>query len=240
MIFSPLNIKQQLIHERMKQQRLMNNVHQLLEDVSRKDDAIMKRLKTENHKAGIQVSLDAEDSKQVFSVTEIKKTCIRYRLRFLRSVFFKAEFPYEATMKIKEFERKYNVQISSFKIMAPDHAFNLENINKDPLLFAQLSDDSYYLLHKWGTDLAWYKKYIFYPLQNPVIFFFTLLAFCIAGSLIIPAQWMNVMNFESEVFLRLWLIVHFFIMSSGIALWLGISFSRNFSCNTWDSKYYNR
>lgn len=239
MIFSPLNIKQELIHERMKQQSLINQVHELLEEVNRKDERILQRLKDENPEKDLLLRIDEQDRNCVFSIGEIKNTCIRYRLRFLKSTYFKAEFPYEALMKIKEFEKKYGVEISNFKIIAPDHAFDLQNVNKDPLLFAQLSDDSYFLLHKWGTDLAWYKKYLFYPLQNPVIFFLTLLAFCALGSLIIPVQWMNVMNFESEVFLRLWLAVHFFIMSSGVVLWLGISFSKNFSCNTWNSKYYN-
>lgn len=239
MIFSPLNIKQELIHERMKQQSLINQVHELLEEVNRKDERILQRLKDENPEKDLLLRIDEQDRNCVFSIGEIKNTCIRYRLRFLKSTYFKAEFPYEALMKIKEFEKKYGVEISNFKIIAPDHAFDLQNVNKDPLLFAQLSDDSYFLLHKWGTDLAWYKNYLFYPLQNPVIFFLTLLAFCALGSLIIPVQWMNVMNFESEVFLRLWLAVHFFIMSSGVVLWLGISFSKNFSCNTWNSKYYN-
>ncbi len=239
MIFSPLNIKQELIHERMRQQKLINDVHELLEEVNRKDEKILQRLKQEHPEKELLLNIDAHNRQNIFSLAEIRNTCIRYRLRFLSSYYFKAEFPYEALMKIKEFEKKYGVEISGFKIMAPDHAFELQNINKDPLLFAQLSDESFYLLHKWGKDLAWYKKYLFYPMQNPVIFFLTLLAFCALGSLVIPVQWLNVMNFESEVYLRLWLVVHFFIMCSGMALWVGISFSKNFSCNTWDSKYYN-
>ena len=239
MIFSPLNVEQELIHERMKQQQLMNTVHELLDEVNRKDERIIQRLRQEYPERELLLRIDDIDRKQIFSLAEIKSTCIRYRLRFLKSSYFKAAFPYEALMKIKEFETKYGVEISNFKIIAPDHAFELQNINKDPLLFAQLSDDSFYLLHKWGKDLAWYKKYLFLPLQNPVIFFLTLLVFCAVGSMVVPVQWMNVMNFESEVFLRLWLAVHFFIMFSGMVLWIGISFSKNFSCNTWNSKYYN-
>ncbi|HYV54077.1 MAG TPA: hypothetical protein VE933_05820 [Chitinophagaceae bacterium] len=239
MIFDPLNLEQELIHERMKQQRLMDDVHRLLDEVNRRDEEILRRLKEDQAGSEFLSAIDEDDSKNIFSLKEIRNTCIKYRLRFLKSSYFKAAFPYEALMKIKEFEKKYGVEISNFKIIAPDHAFDLQNINKDPLLFAQLSDDSFYLLHKWGKDLAWYKKFLFLPLQNPVIFFLTLLAFCIAGAAVIPVQWMNVLNFESEIFLRLWLCVHFFIMFSGIVLWIGISFSKNFSCNTWNSKYYN-
>ncbi len=239
MIFDPLDIKQELIHERMKQQKLINDVHELLEEVDRKDEKILQRLKKNESDHDLKIVPDDADIQHVFSLEEIKRTCIRYRLRFLPSKFFKSEFPYEALMKIKAFENKYDVAVKDFKIIAPDHAFDLQNINKDPLLFAKLSDDSFFLLHKWGKDLAWYKKFLYFPLQNPVIFFITLLAFCAIGSLAIPVQWMNVMNFESEVFLRLWLAVHFFIMTSGIVLWIGVSFSKNFSCNTWSSKYYN-
>ncbi len=238
MLFSPLNVEQELIHERMKQQRLMDEVHHVLQDVNRRDDEILERLKTSSQNE-LNIRLTEEDSPRIFSLTEIKNICIRYRLRFLKSSFYKGEFPYEALMQIKEFEKKFGVQISNFKIIAPDHAFELQNINKDPLLFAQLADDSFYLLHKWGKDLAWYKKYLFLPLQNPVIFFLTLLCCCAVGSLLVPTSWMNVFNFESEVFLRLWLATHFFIMFSGMVLWIGISFSKNFSCNTWNSKYYN-
>lgn len=239
MIFSPLNVEQELIHERMKQQQLMNEVHDLLEQVRNRDAEILQRLKQDHPEKEMLFRIEESDRSRIFSLTEIKNTCIRFRLRFLKSKYFKADFPYEALMEIKNFEKKYGIEIQNFRIIAPDHAFELENINKDPLLFAQLTDDSYFLLHKWGKDLAWYKKYLFLPLQNPIIFFLSLLACCTLGSWLVPVQWMNVMNFESEVFLRLWLSVHMFIMCSGIALWIGISFSKNFSCNTWDSKYYN-
>ena len=239
MIFSPLNVEQELIHERMKQQRLMNEVHDLLEKVNSRDAKILQRLKQDYPEKEMLLRIHESDRPRIFSLAEIKNTCIRYRLRFLKSKYFKADLPYEALMEIKDFEKKYGVEIQNFRIIAPDHAFELQNINKDPLLFAQLTDDSYFLLHRWGKDLAWYKKYLFLPLQNPVVFFLSLLACSVLGALLIPVQWMNVMNFESEVFLRLWLGVHFFIMWSGIVLWLGISFSKNFSCNTWNSKYYN-
>jgi len=239
MIFSPLNVEQELIHERMKQQQLMNEVHNLLEQVYKRDAEILQRLKHDHPEKEMLLRIHETDKSRVFSLAEIRNTCIRYRLRFLKSKYFKSDLPYEALMEIKDFEKKYGVEIQNFRIIAPDHAFELENINKDPLLFAQLTDDSFFLLHKWGKDLAWYKKYLFLPLQNPVVFFLSLFAFCALCAWVIPVQWMNVMNFESEVFLRLWLGVHFFIMWSGIVLWLGISFSKNFSCNTWNSKYYN-
>jgi hypothetical protein len=58
-------------------------------------------------------------------------------------------------------------------------------------------------------------------------------------SISIPVGWMNIFNLTSEVYLRIWLSIHLFIMFSGIAIWAGMAFDKNFSCYTWDSKYYN-
>ncbi|WP_395062778.1 hypothetical protein [Flavobacterium sp.] len=48
--------------------------------------------------------------------------------------------------------------------MAPSKAFNLKKYD-DPLLFAPIGNDYYYLIHKWGNDLAWYKNFKFYQLK---------------------------------------------------------------------------
>jgi hypothetical protein len=241
MIFSSLNIEQELIRERLRQEKLVASAHDILEEAVHSDEKILTRLKTTPAEKELNLILDVTDRRRIFSLTDIRKISIRYRLRFLDSSFFKAEFPHDAVAEIKSFERKYGLQVQHFKIMAPDHAFNLENINKDPLLFAQLTDDSYYLIHKWGHDLAWYKKYLFLPLQNPVLFFCTLLVACSLVSLSVPSAWMNVvMNLAGEVYLRIWLALHLFIMFTGLFIWAGLAFDKNFSCNTWDSKYYNR
>jgi hypothetical protein len=240
MIFSPLNIEQELIRERLRQEKFLESVEGILEEAAQSHEKILTRLKTTEVEKELNLVLDEADRERIFSITDIRKIAIRYRLRFLDSSFFKAEFPYQAVAEIKAFEKKYGLEVRHFKIMAPDHAFKLENINKDPLLFAQLPNGSYYLLHKWGHDLAWYKKYLFLPLQNPVLFFGTLFVVCGLISLSVPAAWMNVvMNFAGEVYLRIWLTLHLFIMFTGLFIWAGLAFDRNFSCNIWESKYYN-
>jgi hypothetical protein len=239
MIFSPLNIEQELIRERIRQQRFVNVAHDILEESIREEEQIRQRLHSTQAEKELHIIFNAEDRERIFSLKDIRRTCIRYRLRFLDSLYFKAEFPYAAIAEIKNFERKYGVQVKHFKLMAPDHAFNLENVNKDPLLFAQLTDNSFYLVHKWGKDLAWYKKYLYLPLQNPIIFFTTLFLICALISVSIPVQWMNVLSFVSEVYLRIWFSIHLFILFTGFAVWAGLAFDKNFSNNNWDSKYYN-
>jgi len=238
MIFSALNIRKELIKERNHQQELLQAANRLLENAAASESEILSRLK---NKTGENSNLPIEnlDEENIFSIYEIRQICIRYRLRFLESTFFKSEFPYAAIAEINSFEKKHDVKIQSFRIIAPSKEFELENINKDPLLFAQLSDRSFYLIHQWGHDLAWYRKILSWPLQNFKTLMITLAALCVIFSFSLPSSIMNILNFQSEIYLRLWLTVHTFIGLLGLTLWIGLSYDKNFSSNNWDSKYFN-
>src|SRR6185436_16279510 len=217
---------------------LMDEVYELFQRDVQTEDNIRERLHNPSGKR-LNILLDPQDRKNIFSLEEIHPVCVQYRLRFLDSSLYKNDFPYEAITRIKAFEKKYDVKIEKFKIMAPSRAFNLESINRDPVLLAELSNNRYYFIHKWGNDMAWYKKYLYAPVQTPVIFFITMLVLCAAMSIALPSAWMNVLNFTSAVYLKIWLSLHLFIMFSGIAIWAGMAFDKNFSCYIWDSKYYN-
>jgi len=217
MIFNRLNLKSELVKERSKQQRLMNDVAGILNDSLEKDKDILERLKRsgESKSNGLLI----EDENRIFSLEQIKKICIRYRLRFLPTNLFKAEFPYQAIANINELERKLNTKIEDFRIIAPSKAFELENINKDPLLFAQLTDGRYYLIHQWGKDLKWYRRILTWPLQNFKTYFITLWVLAAALAFAIPSSVMHQLSRESETFLRLWLTVHSFIAFMGLSGW---------------------
>lgn len=217
----------------------MNEVHALLDAGQQSDQDVMDRLfGNDNH--GIRpLDLIPEDQERIFSLEEIRTTCIRYRLRFLETHFFRSEFPYEAVLKIRAFEERYVTRIEQFRIAAPDHAFKLENINKDPLLFAELADGRYYLIHQWGQDLAWYKRYLLWPLQNLKTFLFTVLAAGFLLSWSIPASVLHVFTLQSEIYLRIWFALHLFIGITGMALWAGLSFDKSFSSMSWNSQYRN-
>ena len=84
----------------------------------------------------------------------IEKIAIKHRLRFLPTKFFKNQIPQEAIFKIKEIEKSNSTEIKKFFILAPSSAFDLEDCNKDPLLFIPLKNNQYYMVHKWGSDLS--------------------------------------------------------------------------------------
>ena len=236
MIFSRLNLRTALLRERKNQQQLLNEANDILIAATSYDTEIISRLKNGNSALQIEAPINKEN---IFTIDQIRKICIRYRLRFLDSKYFNSEYPYEAVSQIKAFEKKHGIKIQSFRILAPGKAFNLENINKDPLLFAQLSDNNYFLLHQWGNDLAWYRKILAWPLQNLKTLMISLFCMCMLFSLSIPSSVMNVFNFETLVYLRIWLAIHTFIGALGFVLWGGLSFNKNFSQQNWDSKYYN-
>ncbi len=239
MLFSNINLQTELIRERKAQQELLDSVHQILQESQLKDEEILRRLKAGSGEDNLSNHLSVADKARVFKIAEIKNICVRYRLRFLDSVHFKSDYPYAAIAEIYAFEKKYSVKIERFYIAAPDHTFNLENVNKDPLLFASLGNGDFYLLHQWGKDLAWHKKFSLWPIQSFRNCFISLWILSAAFSFLLPSSIMQIANFEGEMYLRLWLTVHVFIALMGFTVWTGFTFDKTVSNKNWNSKYYN-
>ncbi len=105
-------------------------------------------------------------SDRIYSESDIKSLCTNYRLRFLPTKYFKSSFPPEAMRAIKETEKIADIEIKNFMIIAPSGLFKLEDANKDPLLFVPLSNNRYYLIHKWGNDMAWHRKLRAWPFKS--------------------------------------------------------------------------
>lgn len=238
MLFPPINLEKELLKEKRKKTNPYDQALSFLQEAEKRDQEVLQRLKNDEGDT-TTVNIAALDHENIFTLEQIKAICIRYRLRFLDSKYFKAEFPYEAVLRINEFERKTGKRIEHFKIVAPDQLFNLENINKDPLLFADLGNDRFYLLHKWGNDLAWYKRWLAWPLQSFTTYFISLWVVCFFGSFLLPSSLLHVFNVESEIYLRIWFMIHLFIGLMGTTIWLGLSYDKSFSNLNWNSKYYN-
>jgi hypothetical protein len=73
----------------------------------------------------------------IFSVNEIKQICIQYRLKFLDSKAFKAPIPYEAILKVKHLNSKFDKQLKEFKILAPHEFFAKKDGDASGLLFVK-------------------------------------------------------------------------------------------------------
>jgi hypothetical protein len=237
-MFKGIQLEDELNKELGTEELLLEEVSGLFENSALKEADIMKRLTETGSDLVNMDDLSSEEKSKIFSLQQIKPVCVKYRLRFLDSKHFKAEFPYEAVLKIKAFEDRHKVRIQNFKIIAPDNVFKLEDINQDPLLFAQLGNNKFLLLHQWGKDLAWYRALKYYPVRNIYTYFNTMVALAILVALSIPFSWMNIEK-EVELQMRFWLSLHFFIALFFFVLFLGSTGKKTFSEDNWSSKYFN-
>lgn len=144
---------------------LLAEVKNILDLENHKDESVYNKLQSQEGISQNSFNIDLLDTDRIYHVEHIKAICIDYRLRFLDSELFKGSIPYEAIMKIKALNKEHGIELSGFKIMAPSKLFKLENAD-DPLLFAPIGNDYYYLIHKWGNDLSPFRKLAVLPFKN--------------------------------------------------------------------------
>ncbi len=174
------------------------------------------------------------DQNRIYTLNEIKKIAIDYRLRFLPSKYFIGDIPYDAIMEIKKLRKATGSEVNKFRVLAPSKRFELEDENADPLLFTPLSNGKYYLIHQWGNDLAWYKKIMAIPMRSyrHMVGFACFCAFVFA--LIVPADIiMNSSRVEYDYF-DFYRIAFFFFMC---ILFCAVSVFCSFAFSLFPSDY---
>tara|TARA_B110001469_G_C9616931_1_gene307244 strand:- start:969 stop:1661 length:693 start_codon:yes stop_codon:yes gene_type:complete len=166
----------------------------------------------------------------IYNLEQIKKICVKYRLRFLDSKAFIGEIPAEAILKVKALEKELGHPIDGFKIVAPKKLFQLEDKDSDPLLFLQLSDNKFYFIHKWGGELNKFRSLLAAPLRSFMSLFWTLIGVAFLFALAIPTTSIDVFMF---------LFVHSFIALCGITCMIIFMIRENFSDVEWNSKFFS-
>lgn len=240
-MFDNINLKDEL----QKAKESKDNIVDLFNTQIIIDQKQEKRIFNDLNKCSskkIEAQLYNYESKNVYEIDDIKSIAVKYRLRFLPTKYFKNKIPNEAIFKIKSLEKANDTTIKQFYILAPSQNFDLEDVNKDPLLFAPLSNGKFLLIHKWGTDLKWYKKITSAPLKSIDSIFITIgcVALVIAG---LTPTWLILNGAEVDMgyfgYHRIaWLIYSFILLCS---LTTFICFSQNIypSEYQWDKKTYN-
>ncbi|MGA1546558.1 MAG: hypothetical protein ACO349_06385, partial [Flavobacteriaceae bacterium] len=177
--------------------------------------------------------LDLLSKDRIYHIDEIKKVCIDYRLRFLDIKYFKNELPQDALTQIKQLEEEHQTQLGEFKIMAPSALFRLKKTD-DPLLFAPLGNEYYYLVHKWGNDLHPLRKVMMWPFKNiwnllAVVFLFSWLL-----TELTPIQLFTRTPDNSTYWMLLFFI---FKAVASVVLYFGFALGKNFNPAIWNSRY---
>ena len=239
MLFEKINVELELKQKQQTDQRLMDEVISLFEMAASREQRILKRLKSKPNDNLSTISPEGLDTTRIFSLESIHEICVKYRLRFLDARYFKADFPYEAVQEIASFEKARACKIEQFKIMAPSGIFELSDIHDDPLLFAQLNENTFYLLHRWGKDLKWYRGILNYPFRSIYSFFYSIVVVAGIVAWSFPFEWLNVAK-SGELTFRFWLNTHFTIAFFFFFLFLGSLSHFNFSESNWNSRHYNK
>jgi hypothetical protein len=237
MLLNKTNLETELLFERKKflvGNDILNDVRQLLDENESQRQIIGQTLAEKSSTNSNNFIFDLLETDKIFHLEQIKKVSIDYRLRFLDSHLFKNEIPEEAISAIHALEKNHGTKLEGFKIMAPSKTFQLLSYD-DPLLFAPIGNNYYYLIHKWGNDLSATRKLAVMPYKSLTHFLIATMLVSVLIAMLIPV------NRLSQSIPMAGFIEFLFVWKGVIAVALYGFFmaGKNFNTRIWNRKYFN-
>ncbi|MDO6819208.1 hypothetical protein [Zobellia sp. 1_MG-2023] len=236
MLLKKVNIEEKLSKIRPEtDHKNLSELYQILNRDIESREKIGNTLQNKNSSATNALNLDLLETNRIYHVNQIKKICVDYRLRFLTSNYFKGEIPAEAIAEIKRIEEAHNIELKGFRILAPSKLFKLED-KDDPVLFAPIGNNYFYLIHKWGNDLHPLRKWLMWPFKNIVNLILLIVFLSFFMALLVPEGLFSKNSSNAQFF-----IIFFFIFkcSASVAIFYGFALGKNFNHAIWNSKFYN-
>lgn len=248
-MFKPVDIIEELSKERQREVESANDflsaaLGELNDSINREKD-ITHRLVGSEEDSELVLSIsqfDALDYSLIFTEKVIENIATRYRLRFLNSQLFLGSIPHEATLKVKRIEEELGATFKTFKILAPSSRFKLADSTEDPILFASLGNGQYYMIHKWGDDMSWYRNAMHFPFRSITTLGLSSVALAMLINLFIPTASFESLGVQSFYHAMMMKAFFGFILAGLLfvsALIFGILTSKEFSQDVWNSKYFN-
>lgn len=239
MLLKKTNIREKLNAEKLRDAELEQNTLEQVYKILLKDNENQKRIENTIAKGKViptnAFNFDLLETERIYHINEIKNICIDYRLRFLESKYFKGQIPQEAFSKIKFLEKEHDIEIKGFKIIAPSKLFKLED-KDDPLLFAPIGNEYFYLVHQWGNDLHPLRKLLMWPFKNIVNLALLVLAISLLATYLVPSGLFS----KSDSALEFWILFFFmFKCIASVVIFYGFAMGKNFNPAIWNSKYFN-
>lgn len=238
MLLSKTNIEEKLARSKTDggmADKILEEVQIILKEDEDCRERIVKNIDGPKNGAINTFDFELLETTNIYHIDQIKKICIDYRLRFLDSKYFKGKVPQEAISKIKRLEQAHAIEIKGFKIIAPSKLFKLED-NDDPLLFAPIGNDYFYLIHKWGDDLHPLRKWLMWPFKSIVNLTVLVLLISYLTTLMVPDGLFSKNNSSAEF----WIIFFFmFKCIASVVIFYGFALGKNFNPAIWKSKYFN-
>ncbi len=235
-MFDSVDLQNELIHSRkiaINSANVLDWAQEVFKSLKNERQKIKESLRKGNDKNHNSFDFAQLNPNNIFHIDHIKKVSCDYRLRFLKTSLFKGDYPDEAISKIRALESQHNTKIDGFKIMAPSKLFLLKNPD-DPCLFAPISKDYYYLIHKWGNDMSYFRKLKFWAVKNvenciKSIFILSLFLTATTYSFIIP---------NDIDFVKILLVFMFYFKSFvGFSILMYGVCGKSFSSLCWKSEF---
>jgi len=238
MLLKKTNIEEKLARAKiddLKSEEILREVASILKTDSENQERIEKNILGGRKVIENQFDFDQLETDKIYHIDQIKKICIDYRLRFLNSKYFKGDIPQAAIHKIKQLEKSHDIEISGFKIVAPSKLFKLKD-KDDPLLFAPIGNDYFYLIHKWGNDLHPLRKILMWPFKNIINLTLLVVLISYLVTLVVPEGLFSKTSSSAEF----WIIFFFMFKSiASVVIFYGFALGKNFNPAIWNSKYFN-
>lgn len=221
----------------MGQAALLQEVHELLSDEQLRDDALRAAVRSSRDPAPIQFP-DADPSR-IFSLKEIQAACVKHRLRFLDGGLYKGSIPGQAVHGMRRLEELVGRPVTGYKVMAPADQFRLCDSEVDPLLFVPLGDGCYYLVARWGKDLAAWRRLVYWPVRRPSNLVVFMLSFVVLFTFSMPADLLGDVGQGWVNGQRLLFLFWTTMVVSGFTMFGWFAFFGQFSKDAWNSGYFN-
>lgn len=171
----------------LDQQRLMQELHGILEEEQKKDDVLKAMV---FGSCGEHLNLIARpDPDRICSIDQIRTYCEHYRLRFLDASAFKGDLPPKALYELRRLDARSPDALKGFKVMAPQRAFTAPGSMDDAALFVPIGRKHYYAVHRWGSPLSPWRAALAWPFRSRVHLAISVVLVGAALSLLVPNEW---------------------------------------------------
>ena len=110
----------------------------------------------------------------------------------------------------------------------------------DPLLFIPLGAYQYYLVHKWGNDLKWYRSVLGWPFRGPLQLALVVLLMAAVLSMVVPTGLITTDPQAGHCGAHR--ILFFFwsaMVCASFTVFAWFAFFGQFSYQAWNSRYFN-
>lgn len=179
------------------------------------------------------------DSKRIFSINEIRKVSIDYHLRFLDRKNYAAEIPYNVHLKCSAFELRTGKPVG-FKILTEAHNFKAKYPNTQHLIFADLGNNEFYFIMKWGNPFSTYRKITSYPFKSFESVLLSVLISALLITMITPSSLIITHGKAEDYFSMARAAFYFYcvIFFAAVYTYYIVALRKNLNTTEWDSSSF--